>query len=176
MLPKDESLNPGLIYVLIAGLTGSVLARPRSLPIRFLAPPLFVVASAPYFLPKTSANVRAYLSDTEDRLVPEFAASHDRINAAVSMHWEMLKDRLGRAGEEAQSLSRRAVRGVEDATGLKVAEAIKASREEVQREKERLEQIREGGLERVGYVVEQRPVAEIVRPKSNAAAKEVERI
>lgn len=180
ILPADEPLTPGAIYVLISGLTGSVLTRTRSLPIRFLAPPLFALAAAPYFLPKTSHNIRSYLSRVEDAHMPELAASHDRLNAQVASTWNQVRGQVGGASETAKGWGERAARGVEDATGLKVASVQGEVMRRVDEAKAKAKEIREQGLpregerlERVGVVVEQRPVAEIVAPVGAGAKKDV---
>lgn len=113
--------------MLVAGLTGSVLTRTRSFPVRFLAPPLFTLAAMPYFLPKTSHNIRAYLSDVEDRVAPEFAAKHDHFNSMMNMHWNMALDKLRGAGGDVDGWARRARQGVQDATGLNVGSGSAAS-------------------------------------------------
>ncbi|ORX35784.1 apolipo protein O-domain-containing protein [Kockovaella imperatae] len=170
VLPKDESLTPGIIYVLIAGLTGSVLTRTRAFPIRFLAPPLLTLAAMPYFLPRTSHNLRAYLSDVEDKHFPEIGASHDQLNARLAMHWDMLTNRLGSATQDAKGWGERAVQGIENSTGLRVGDAVQRGREKVAAEREKLKTMvpvtadGAASFETVGYVVEARPVAEIVRP------------
>lgn len=128
----------------------------------------------PYFLPKTSHNLRSYLSDVEDRAVPDFARRHDQLNSRLSMHWHMAKDRLDEAGQSARGWTQSAVEGVERNTGLRVGDVVRRGQEQVEREKEKLRSLTEqrtaGGLETVGYVVEQRPIAEIVRPVDPAAS------
>lgn len=172
MLPRDESLTPGIIYVLIAGLTGSVISRTRAFPIRFLTPPLFTVLAMPYFLPKTSSNIRQYLSDVEDRHFPEFAQRHDQIMSTSESHWEMLKDRVGGATKEVGTWSKGAVEGIERNTGLRVGDVVRRGQETASKVRAELErkapETKQGdlALERVGYVVEQKPVAELVRPVS----------
>ncbi|ORY32828.1 apolipo protein O-domain-containing protein, partial [Naematelia encephala] len=167
ILPRDEPLTPGIIYVLIAGLSGSVLTRTRSFPIRWLTPPLLTLAAMPYFLPKTSHNIRQYLSDVEDHHFPAFAAEHDRIFSTAVAHSQMTLDRLGGLRDKAREAAEKAGRKVEDATGLKVGDVVSR----IDREKERLEaaseqQLSKSGqkMEVVGYVVEQKPIAEIVAP------------
>ena len=124
----------------------------------------------PYFLPKTSHNLRSYLSDVEDRHFPDFAASHDQLNARLGMHWDMLTSRLGSAGEDARGWGQKAVQGIEKNTGLRVGDVVSRGKEKLEAEKERIKvkiPVTVDGtpaLETVGYVVEQRPIAEIVRP------------
>jgi organizing structure protein 2 len=126
----------------------------------------------PYFLPKTSHNIRQYLSEVENRQFPELAARHDQIMATSESHWEMLKDRVGGASQDMSSWSKNAVEGIERNTGLKVGDVVRRGQEaagKVRNELERKAPPAETKVERVGYVVEQKPVAELVRPVSVAA-------
>lgn len=132
IVSPDESLTPGLIYVAVAGLTGSVLTRTRAFPIRFLAPPVFALAALPYFLPKTAHNLRQYVSDAEDKHIPEFAEKHDRFNNALELHWQLALDKLRGAGNDVNTWSNKAVESVESATGLKMAEAVRVGQERVE--------------------------------------------
>lgn len=100
-----------------------MLTRTRSFPVRFLAPPLFSLAALPYFLPKTAHNLRAYVSDVEDKQFPEFAEKHDQFNSNLSMHWHMLLDKLRGTGADVDSWTRKARQSVQDATGLNVGQA-----------------------------------------------------
>ncbi|TYJ54147.1 hypothetical protein B9479_005245 [Cryptococcus floricola] len=165
VLPSDEPLNPGLIYVLISGLSGSVLTRTRSLPIRFLAPPIFTLLAFPYFLPKTSHNIRSYFSNLENKHFPEFAAKHDHIVQTGIAHTSGLFYRIGDAAEDAREWGHKAVEGVEKTTGLRLGEAVSR----VEKEQGRLAEQKAVAVpvqkyETVGYVVEQKPVAEVVAP------------
>ena len=63
--------------------------------------------------------------------------------------------------------SKNAVEGIERNTGLKVGEVVRRGQEAAGKVRQGIEgQVPADGvaLEKVGYVVEQRPVAEIVRP------------
>lgn len=179
IVPTDESLTPGIIYVLVAGLTGSVLSRTRSFPVRFLAPPIFATAALPYFLPKTAHNLRKYISDVEDKHCPEFAARHDHFNQALELHWHMGVDKLRGAGDEARQWTSKAVDGVESATGLKVGEAVRISQERVEDVKEaaraKVAEVKAAAqsvaptpepvqVQKIATVIEQKPIAEIVVP------------
>lgn len=182
VVPKDEKLTPGIIYVLVAGLTGSVLTRTRSFPIRFLAPPTFALAALPYFLPKTAHNLRAYISDIEDKQAPEFAAKHDAFNQNLEMHWHQAADRLHGVSHEAAQWSSKAAEGVESATGLRVGDALRRGQAAAAKVGETRATLREEVaalpeapaltppapvtapvvVEKIATVVEQKPIAEIV--------------
>lgn len=97
-----------------------MLTRTRSFPVRFLAPPLFTLAALPYFLPKTAHNLRAYLSEVEDKAFPEFAEKHDQFNSNLSMHWHMALDKLRGAGSDVDGWARKARQGIQESTGLNV--------------------------------------------------------
>lgn len=127
----------------------------------------------PYFLPKTSHNIRQYLSELEDRHFPEFAARHDQIMATSESHLGMLKDRVGGASKEVGNWSKSAVEGIERGTGLKVGDVVRRGQEAAGKVRNELEaKLPAEGvkMEKVGYVVEQRPVAELVRPVAAAPA------
>ncbi|WVN88389.1 uncharacterized protein L203_103596 [Cryptococcus depauperatus CBS 7841] len=172
VLPHDEYLTPGIIYVLVASLSGSVLTRTRSLPVRFLAPPLFTLLAFPYFLPKTSHNIRGYFSKLEDKYFPEFAAKHDHFVQTGVAHSSMLWSRLGNATEDAREWGHNAVEGMEKTTGLKLGEAMsKVERERLEQEKQKAIAAPVQRFETVGYVVEQKPVAEVVVPVESQQQK-----
>ncbi|KAJ9107177.1 hypothetical protein QFC19_002837 [Naganishia cerealis] len=129
VLPKDEPLTPGILYIGVAGLAGSVLARNRNILVRLLLPPTLLVASSPYFLPQTSANVRAYLSQVEDKHFPDLAATHRAINAQLGETFATAFDKVQHVSEEAGQMGGKVVRGVEQHTGLRLAEALGRARE-----------------------------------------------
>ncbi|WWC62073.1 uncharacterized protein I303_104663 [Kwoniella dejecticola CBS 10117] len=171
ILPPDEPLNPGLIYILVSGLSGSVLTRTRSLPIRFLAPPLFTLAAFPYFLPKTSSNIRKYLSDIEDKNFPEFAARHDRFVSTGLAHTQMTIDRIKDYGSDVKSYTAKGLDSLEKNTGLQFNQNLNTHSQthtpratQTSRVQEELSKAAPAQYERVGYVVEQKPVAEVVVP------------
>ncbi|KAK3810845.1 MAG: hypothetical protein J3Q66DRAFT_443142 [Benniella sp.] len=54
---QDEELVPGLFYVALAGLSGSVIARQRNVMIRMASPLAFATAAGAYFLPNTTHSL-----------------------------------------------------------------------------------------------------------------------
>ncbi|PCH42756.1 hypothetical protein WOLCODRAFT_138052 [Wolfiporia cocos MD-104 SS10] len=124
LVDPTEPLTPGVLYVGVATLSGSILARTRALPARLLLPPVLLVLSARHFLPKTAANVAAYLGSLEDTYLPALAEKHDIANAHSAMTWERLKE----AGAEGRVRFERGVLGaverLEAATGLKLKDAL----------------------------------------------------
>lgn len=142
--------------------------------LRFFLPPTLLILSAPYFLPKTSANVSAYLSKAEDTYLPGVAAKHDKLNDQLSLHWHLARDKLEGVSDTVAGWGGDAVHSVEGATGLKLSDALKKA-EEVKRQVEsRAEsaraQVAAQPVETVGIVVEQIPVARIVKPVEDVVA------
>ncbi|KAH8112026.1 apolipo protein O-domain-containing protein [Phellopilus nigrolimitatus] len=159
----DEVLTPGALYIGVATLSGSILARTRGLPTRFLLPPTLFLLSFNHFLPHTATNVGAYISDLEHTYVPRAAQFTDTAAAHTQMTWEMAKDkaREGRAVLERGVVQ--AVGAVQESTGLKLREALGLGRtfgEDVVkaaevRGREAVEKVEEGAKE-VKTVVEEK--------------------
>ncbi|KAG9046231.1 hypothetical protein FS837_004829 [Tulasnella sp. UAMH 9824] len=123
LIPKDEPMTPGLLYVGVATLTASVIGRRRSLPVRLVLPPVFFAASLAYFLPKTSHNVSSYLSSLEETYFPGFAAQHAELNKNVSESVSSTLKSYAKAKHAASDGIRQARQQLEQHTGLKVAGA-----------------------------------------------------
>jgi hypothetical protein len=82
-----------------------------------------------------------------------------------------LKERVGGASKEVENWSKSAVEGIERGTGLKVGDVVRrgqAAAGKVRNELEAKVPAEGTKMEKVGYVVEQRPVAELVRPVAAA--------
>ena len=111
-----------MLYVGVATLTGSILARNRMFATRLILPPICFVASAKYFLPRTSHNLSDYLGSVEDAHFPVLAEKHDIANAHSAMTWERIKegtkDARARVGHGAVSI----VEKVQETSGLKLRE------------------------------------------------------
>lgn len=75
---KREDLLPNAIYIVIGGLSGTILARRRGILARAFLPVAFGLASFKYFLPETFANTTGFAWKVEQRTVPELANSQVR--------------------------------------------------------------------------------------------------
>ena len=124
ILVPEEPLTPGVLYVGVSALTGSILARNRSIFMRFALPPTLLLLSFDHFLPKTYHNLSSYLGSLEDKYLPAVAEKHDVAKAHTAMTWERIMDatRDGRAtlGGGVESVVHKA----QDTTGLKFTEAL----------------------------------------------------
>ena len=124
VIVPEEPLTPGLLYVGVSALTGSILARNRSIFTRFALPPTLLLLSFDHFLPKTYHNLSSYLGSLEDKYVPAVAKKHDVAKAHTLMTWERVRDatKEGRAtlGGGVESVIHKA----QDSTGLKLTEFL----------------------------------------------------
>ncbi|KAF9326697.1 hypothetical protein BG006_009899 [Podila minutissima] len=57
MISQEEELVPGLIYVALAGLTGSLVARQRGILAKMFTPAVFASAAGAYFMPNRTQNL-----------------------------------------------------------------------------------------------------------------------
>ncbi|KAI0002499.1 apolipo protein O-domain-containing protein [Russula compacta] len=124
LIAPDEPLTPALLYVGVASLSGSILARNRSVFARVLLPPTFFLLSSKYFLPKTTQNVSAYVGSLEEQHFPSLAQKHAVAIAHTHMTWEHLRAAGIRGRDTVQDGLGSAVRKVQELTGLKVQEAL----------------------------------------------------
>lgn len=169
----EEPLTPGLLYVGVSALTGSILARNRSIFVRFALPPTLLLLSFDHFLPKTYHNLSSYLGSLEDRYIPAVAEKHDIAKAHTAMTWERIRDATkdGRAtlGGGVENVVHKA----QDTTGLKFKEALGWGRgvsdKALVAAKEIVEQAKEVERE-VGHVVEEK-LGEVTRQAEGPVEK-----
>ncbi|KAH9948329.1 apolipo protein O-domain-containing protein, partial [Amylocystis lapponica] len=124
LVAPDEPLTPGILYVGVATLTGSVLARNRGLALRLLLPPALLALSLRQFLPKTAHNVAGYLGALEDHYAPGLAQKHEVAKAHSAMTVDRVKDATQSGREAVTAGVVGAVARLEQATGLKFREAL----------------------------------------------------
>jgi organizing structure protein 2 len=154
LVVPDEPLTPALLYVGVASLSGSILARNRSLFARLSLPPTFFLLSFNHFLPKTSHNVSAYAGALEEAHLPTLAQKHAVAIAHAHMTWERVRA-AGVGGRDAvQEGLGGAVRKIQELTGLKVHEALgrgvtTASEAVEKAEEEAQKPVRDAGAEAV---------------------------
>ncbi|KAI9314230.1 apolipo protein O-domain-containing protein, partial [Dichotomocladium elegans] len=81
-IDKDEEILPNALYVGVAALAGTILARNRNIVIRFATSTALAVGTSYYLLPKTTHNVALQLEKVERRY-PQVQAAHQSVNEAV---------------------------------------------------------------------------------------------
>ncbi|KAF5367354.1 hypothetical protein D9615_010274 [Tricholomella constricta] len=124
IVSPQESLTPGLLYVGVATLTGSIIARNRLLATRLVLPPLFLVVSAKHFLPKTTANLSSYFGSLEETYFPSLARKHDIANFHAHMAWDRIRDSSQNGRRWVNESAEVAVDKVQEMTGLKLKETL----------------------------------------------------
>jgi len=124
LIAPDEPLTPALLYVGVTSLSGSILARNRSVFTRVLLPPTFFLLSLKYFLPKTTQNVSAYAGSLEEEHFPSLAQKHAVAIAHSQMTWERVRAASISGRDKVQDGLGSAARKVQELTGLKVHEAL----------------------------------------------------
>lgn len=76
---RSEDLLPSSIYIVIAGLSGSIAAHRRGIIARVLLPIITGSIAFKYFLPKTFDNTTGFLWEAEKKNLPQLAASQERL-------------------------------------------------------------------------------------------------
>jgi organizing structure protein 2 len=109
--------------VAIATLTGSVVARNRSILTRATLPAALLALSAHHFLPKTTHNVRTYAGELEDKYAPGLAHIHDTGRAHTAMAIARAKESFGEGYTTAERTLAQTLGRVQETTGLKVKDA-----------------------------------------------------
>jgi organizing structure protein 2 len=143
IIPGDEPLTPGILYVGIATLTGSVIARnrknlccyyqagrslnrytfPGTILLRAVLPPSLFFLSLPYFLPKTSHNLSTYFSSLERKYFPSLAEQHDALSSSLSSATEGARKTLTSFRHDVRRRVDWGVGEIQRLTGLKFDEA-----------------------------------------------------
>lgn len=70
---KSEDLLPNTLYILIATMSGNIMARQRGLIAKTTFPVVLGLASFRYFLPQTFNNVTGFVWNLEKRTLPDLA-------------------------------------------------------------------------------------------------------
>lgn len=123
LIAPDEPLTPGLLYVGVAGLTGSVVGRNRIF-WRLFLPPTLVVLSMQHFLPKTTHNISTYFGELEETYFPTLARKHAVASAHTAMAIEQAKEATQAGRERMVEGVVSALGWIESTTGLKVQETL----------------------------------------------------
>lgn len=117
----DEDVLPGAIYILVATLSGSVLARNRNLLVRAAAPVAFGVAAFGYFLPQAYKNTGKLIWSFEEK-APAVAQAHIDTQKSVSELVSSVDTAVKDANSALESTVHQARKFVADTTGLQIPE------------------------------------------------------
>lgn len=87
---SGEQLMPGLVYVLVASMTGSIMSRNRSILLRASLPLALGIGAGWLVIPVTMGNVADLLWTYEKRF-PTIADTHVRTREGIQRAWYMTK-------------------------------------------------------------------------------------
>lgn len=116
----EEDLLPGAIYILVAALSGSIVARNRNVLLRAVSPVVFGVAAFSYFLPKTYNNTGKLVWHFEEQ-VPAIAKAHLDTKHAVEGIVNSVDDAANEANSALEASVGKARKFVADTTGLQIS-------------------------------------------------------
>lgn len=121
---KSEDLLPNSIYIVIAGLSGNILARQRGIVARTLLPVALGLASFKYFLPQTFSNTAGFAWKVEQRTVPELAQGQVAVLAKAENLVESFEKTAKSGQDKVQSGVEAVRRKVSVLTGLNLDEEV----------------------------------------------------
>ena len=99
------------------------MTRSRSFPIRFLSPPLALLASSSYLLPKTTHNVSLYAGALEKAYIPTIYEQQVAVGHQVKDLWEQARGKAAEVGDKASRVAEDAREKVKEGSGLKLQKA-----------------------------------------------------
>ncbi|KAJ9608760.1 hypothetical protein H2200_006531 [Cladophialophora chaetospira] len=108
-----EQLLPGVIYVLVATLTGSIVSRNRGIFLRATFPLAVGIAAGWYLIPVTMRNTSDLIWEYEKK-APVVADTHTQISALVQEVWKQTSGIAKGAAVYADEKATEARRNVED--------------------------------------------------------------
>ncbi|KAJ6623281.1 apolipo protein O-domain-containing protein [Mycena sp. CBHHK59/15] len=149
----SERLTPGALYVGIAFLAASVVARTRGLPARLILPPAAALAASHHFLPQTTANVGDYLGALEERHFPAVAEAHAVGNAHAAGAWARAREAVGKGRVRVEGGVLNAVDWAGAATGLRLREVLGRVGEVVHKAEEVVREVEADATQKVDDVV-----------------------
>lgn len=110
----------------VSTLLGSILTRTRSFPIRFLSPPLALVLSSSYFLPKTASNVSSYTAALEKAYIPSVYEQQVALTSQVRSAWRQVSGKAAEVGGKAERAVAQAGGKLQEQSGLRLQQAQSA--------------------------------------------------
>lgn len=126
LIPASEPLTPGLLYVGVATLAGSIFTRYRAFPIRILTPPLALVVSLTHFNPQLASNLGSYYEELEQKYVPALTEQRRRWQSEGKKAVETTTKNIHELKDRTEQGVRSGLQTVEQQTGLKVADVVQA--------------------------------------------------
>ncbi|CAH7685282.1 apolipo protein O-domain-containing protein [Phakopsora pachyrhizi] len=130
LIDRRETNSNSILWVGIGTISGSILARNRSFPIRFLSPLTLFLISCNSLLPQTTQNFKRYLFNLQDRHFPQSSIFRDDLIRSSEETIRKFKEIRSKAFERTNRLVAESGEGLEKISGLKINHPKKT--EEVQ--------------------------------------------
>lgn len=115
---KQEDLLPNGIYVVIAALSGNILARQRGIVAKAVYPVALGLASFKYFLPQTFANTTGFAWTLEKRFIPQVADTQEQSLKKADELLHKLEATSASSQQKVQSSVQSLRQKIADVTGL----------------------------------------------------------
>ena len=129
LIPDSEPLTPGLLYVGVATLAGSIFTRYRAFPIRMLTPPLALIVSLNVFNPHLASNLGAYYTQVEQKYAPALTEQRRNWQQQGKKYLDSTTKNIHELKDKTEQGVRSGLHTVEQQTGLKVADVVAAKDE-----------------------------------------------
>ncbi|BFZ58336.1 hypothetical protein PYCC9005_005398 [Savitreella phatthalungensis] len=121
-LAPGEPLLPNALYVAVAGMTGSIMARRRNVLVRLTLPAALFVGSAYWLLPQTTRNVADVIGGVEKQYAPkEFQKAHAQTNKALTDLVKKSQELAQDATHVVDGAVGSSKKAFEDVSGIKLA-------------------------------------------------------
>ncbi|KAI8981445.1 apolipo protein O-domain-containing protein [Pilobolus umbonatus] len=117
-IDKNEEVFPNILYVGVAALAGTIIARNRNVVLRFLTSTALATGASYYLLPKTTQNVFQHLEKLENQY-PPIKSAHQTVNHTVNDVCQQVDSTLSHLS------------GMVDANTSKLREQIESKTKEV---------------------------------------------
>lgn len=137
----DEDLTPGVLFVGVAALTGSILARNRSIILRIALPPTLFLVSMNHLLPKTSSNISSYISTLERAHAPALADAHEQLNESIASGSATARRTLDNVQLATTKGVERTLSELQNWTGLKLTEVFGWTRQTAHRVEDEVKEV-----------------------------------
>ncbi|SNX86419.1 uncharacterized protein MEPE_05128 [Melanopsichium pennsylvanicum] len=129
LIPSSEPLTPGLLYVGVATLAGSIFTRYRAFPIRILTPPLALLVSLNLFNPQLSSNLGEYYTSVEQKYLPSLSKQRRNLVQQSQQYVNSTTKNIHQLKDKTEQGVRSGLQTVEQQTGLKVSDVVQAKDE-----------------------------------------------
>lgn len=121
---KSEDLLPNSIYIIVAGLSGTIAAQRRGIIAKLIFPLVTGSIAFKYFLPNTFKNTTGFLWDLEKKNLPQLADSQDRLIQEADTFITKTEETAVKSKAYIEDKSKSLKKSLVEITGLNVDEQV----------------------------------------------------